>query len=293
MNLPENTNLPYFTYGLFKPNEPAHHTISQYLTGEPKPYTINGIGLWIRDGLPVVDLNRPDQVKGAELKFKPELQEQVYSTICNFVSAGDQGIYTWDVLETKEFTINLLVGKEPQKGSIESDIANWTAKTDPMFTTAMDVIQKKIDQNAMHEFIEKPFAWDRFFELLMAYQLLWSSIERYCSFTYGLMLEPIEKRHHLARSEVFRKYLKQILKEHVQHHQTDTIYHSQSLDDYKRLDADKPIYSIDYYYYIRNNLAHRGKSEWRDGDIIRIALIELHRLFRLILDDTLLNRPTA
>jgi len=289
MNLPKNTNLPYFSYGLFKPDEPAHHTIRQYLTGEPKPWTINGIGLWIRDGLPVADLNRPGQIKGVELKLKPELQEQAYSTICNFVSAGDQGIYTWGELKTKEFTANILVGKEPQKGSIESDISNWTAETDPMFTTAIDVIQKKIDQNALQKFVEKPFAWDRFFELLMAYQLLWSSIERYCSFTYGLMLEPREKRHQLAMCDLFQKYLKQVLKEHVHLNQKDTIYHSQSLNDYRRLDPDKPIYSIDYYYYIRNNLAHRGKSEWRDGDIIRIALIELHRIFRLILNDTLFN----
>jgi hypothetical protein len=291
MKIPDNVNLPYFAYGLFKPNEPAHHTISQYLIETPKPRTINGIGFWIRDGLPVADLNRPDQLEGVELGFKPELQTQAYETICNFISAGDQGIYTWGELKIEEITLNILVGKEPQKGSIESDTSNWTAKTDPLFTIAMEMIQQKIDGNALQGFVEKPFAWDRFFELLMSYQLLWSSIERHCSFTYGLMLKPSDKRHEMAKSVEFQKYLKQVLREHVQLHQTDTIYHSHSLDDGKRLDADRPIYSIDYYYYIRNNLAHRGKSEWRDGDIIRIALIELHRIFKLILNDTLVNNP--
>ena len=71
MKIPENTNLPYFAYGLFKSDEPAHHTISQYLTEEPKPWTINDFGFWIRDGLPVADLNRPGQIDGFELRFKP------------------------------------------------------------------------------------------------------------------------------------------------------------------------------------------------------------------------------
>jgi hypothetical protein len=61
MKMPSDMNLPYFAYGLFKPNEPAHSAISQYLTEKPKPWTINDIGFWIRDGLPVVDLNRPGQ----------------------------------------------------------------------------------------------------------------------------------------------------------------------------------------------------------------------------------------
>jgi hypothetical protein len=57
-------------------------------------------------------------------------------------------------LKTGEFTANILVGKEPRKVTIETDISDWMAKTDPMFTTAMDIVQKKIDKNAMHEFVE-------------------------------------------------------------------------------------------------------------------------------------------
>jgi len=44
-----------------------------------------------------------------------------------------------------------------------------------------------------------------------------------------------------------------------------------------------PSSAVLYYYQVRNNLSHRGKGAWVDGEIIRASLQELKAIFDAVL----------
>lgn len=286
---PNDVKLPYFAYGLFKPNEPAHNQISEFVENISESMSISNSHLWIRDGLPIINLQSGRQVVGYELKFREEKFEDAYNAISNFVSLGDLRLYEWDVLnlgdnEGKSYKrMNVLTWHKVPEIPADNISEEWSAKNDPMFTDAMKIIKEKTDKYAQEVFAGKPFEWDRFFELQMAYLLLWTAIERYCSFTYGPFLSSGKKRQALAVSKSFQDALKKVLKESNHFQRVCFIHDSKDLKKWKELNAHKPISSIDYYYIVRCNLAHRGKSEFSDGEIIRHSLIELFNIFQSVL----------
>jgi hypothetical protein len=296
MELPENPNFPYFAYGLFKPNELAFNKISKFLDGQPESLRVTNCCLWIRDGLPLIQVKSKGVVKGVSLKFRENDRKDAYSTISDFLSIGQESPYKWDVINLKReesedpIKMNVLIGRNLGKGSKKTRLPAWCAKEDPMFTEAMDKIKGKIKKFAKIEFDREHFEWDRFFELEMAYLLLWVAIERYCSFAYGPLLAPTEKITTLSYEASFQTALKKILNKSERVNKVPELY------DYRYIDksslkavANKPTSSIKYYYRARSNLVHRGKSEWVDGEIIRFSLKNLYEIFSIVLSETLFN----
>jgi len=122
------------------------------------------------------------------------------------------------------------------------------------------------------------FDWERLFRLQMAYLLLWTAIERYCSLAYGPGLEPSKKIIKLAEDKLFEKILREIIERKA------IIYDSRDPKDKYELDVDDISSTIQYYYAVRSNLSHRGKGAWKDGEIIRLSLRELLNIFKLFLN---------
>ena len=58
-------------------------------------------------------------------------------------------------------------------------------------------------------------------------------------------------------------------------------------DSAERLDPADPLGSIDYYYQVRSNIVHRGKSVHDDLALVRESLSELEAIFKDVLDATL------
>jgi hypothetical protein len=296
MEKPNNIKLTFFAYGLFKPNEPAYNQINKFVENISESMSISNSHLWIRDGLPIINCQSGGQVVGYEITFREENHEDAYNAISKFVSIGDIRLYEWDLLNLVDDegnifkSMNILTWQKPPQFSTDDIIEEWSAKYDPMFTVAMKIIKGKIDNHAQGLFVGKPFEWDRFFELQMAYLLLWTAIERYCAFAYGPFLSSGEKRRALAVSEPFQEALIKVLKGSDHLKRVCVIYDSQDPEKWKRLNAYRPIDSINYYYFVRCNLAHRGKSEFRDGEIIRLSLIELFKIFQIVLEETLFSQ---
>jgi hypothetical protein len=66
---------------------------------------------------------------------------------------------------------------------------------------------------------------------------------------------------------------------------TDEVADSRDPKDPVPLDPANPTSAALYYYQVRNNLSHRGKGAWADGEIVRNSLRELKKIF-----DAVLNR---
>ena len=138
---------------------------------------------------------------------------------------------------------------------------------------------------AQREFESAPpddFDWSRLFQLQMGYLLLWTAIERYCALSYGPNLDPMEKVRMLGHDPTFIRALTRVSR-------NERVFDSRDPGDRAILDPQQPSSSAKYYYLVRNNLSHRGKGAWKDGEIIRQSLLELLDIFQIVLQDRLLH----
>lgn len=96
----------------------------------------------------------------------------------------------------------------------------------------------------------------------MAYLLLWSSIERYVSLRYHLGDDVMAKISQLAGEPAFAESLRGNVTK------TRTIYRTDRPVDMEILDPGSPGKSLDYYYQVRSNITHRGKSVVQDHKVL-------------------------
>jgi len=276
-----NINLPLFVYGLFKPGQLAYRQIERLVDGTPQPALVNG-ELYIRDGLPLFSpLDTDNAIKGYILKFKTNEAQHAYKIVADF---EPEKHYKWDQIEVPETKqkANILIGEKPEKGSILLEhINDWSGSLDPVFTSAMKLVKETAEDYGRAPFqgdlLESD--WIRLFRLQMGYLLLWSGIERFAAFAYGPKLEPMKKIGSLSKDPLFQTAL--------QIYVTRTAQITDCRDpnrDYS-LDSSDPESSAKFFYQVRNNLSHRGKGAYKDGEIVRIALLELKDVFQFMLQE--------
>ena len=82
MDIPKNSSLPFFAYGVFKPNELAFLQIKGFV--ESCSETVIPGTLRIRDGLPIISLEeRHGRVQGSLIQFYAEAGQDAYSRIAD------------------------------------------------------------------------------------------------------------------------------------------------------------------------------------------------------------------
>lgn len=170
--------------------------------------------------------------------------------------------------------VNVLLGRSPTKGSVESEQAEWDGRSDPLFTSALAVIEETLGSSSGFEWDLKPL-----FRLQMAYLLLWSSIERYVSLRYHLGDKVTEKVNSLAEEAAFAHALQENVKN------GRTIFRADRPGEKIVLDPSNPRKSLGYYYQIRSNITHRGKGVVRDHEILKDSLSELLSIFKYVLKE--------
>jgi hypothetical protein len=198
---PDNPDLPFFSYGLFRPGQPGFSRIRDLVLAAEAGWSARG-KLLERDGLPMLDQGS-ELVGGHLIRFINGKSVEAYSIIN---SIEPDKLYLWKtagvVKKGNEESANVLFGRKPRRGSIPAEYAIWDGKNEPLFTKALDVVRKTIDEY-------KDFDWDLepFFRLQMAYLLLWCSIERFVSFKYHLGKNAAAKVFKLAEDPVFARAL--------------------------------------------------------------------------------------
>jgi gamma-glutamylcyclotransferase (GGCT)/AIG2-like uncharacterized protein YtfP len=280
LNPPKDTSLPYFAYGLFRPDGPAYRQIQKLVEGNPVKATAPG-SLWARDGLPLLKIDTSGCVRGYVMSFHDDDANRAYCIISRFEPRQH---YCWEKIELQQpkKVANALVGRRPERASVQIEEGEWTAWQDPVLTVGLDIVRQAAEKHARQEFTSAPpdsFEWPRLFHLQMAYLLLWTIIERYTALSYGPGLKPMERIKCLGEDQVFKSALQRKLA------RQERIYDSRDPEDSARLDRKDGPSSAKYYYLVRNNLSHRGKGAWKDGEIVRRSLRELLDIFCLVLKE--------
>src|SRR5690606_21531981 len=150
-----------------------------------------------------------------------------------------------------------LVGRSPRKGSVPA-AEGWDGRNDPLFTTALQVVQETLETNADFDWNLKPM-----FRLQMAYLLLWSSIERYASLRYHLGDRAVDKVMQVADgTEVAQRMKQRVSRKH-------RVQRAGQPRDHYELNPNEARKSLSYYYQIRSSITHRGKGVVRDHETVR------------------------
>lgn len=272
MNFPR-ADLPFFAYGLFKPGQLGFLRLRELVVHSELDCALRG-ALLERDGLPIVDEEGGDEIRGSLIFFDERKVVEAYLSIRELEPDKH---YRWGVGDVKANQgiqkANVLFGRRPSKGSSPVKQLDWDGKEDPLFTSALEVVQEIGEQNMRLESDLKPL-----FRLQMAYLLLWSAIERYVSFRYHLGSDVYAKVKKLAEEEAFVVGLRE------QVSGRRTLYRADKPGEEEVLDVSRPSKSLSYYYQVRSNITHRGKAVERDFDTLRDSLEELHKIFRTVLD---------
>lgn len=275
---------PFFAYGLFKPGQLGYHRIKEYVE-RTRGGILEGT-LLVRDGAPILELGSAGEVGGEILHFQNDIVERAYQAILE-LEPGNQ--YQWttanvtagggvDDVVGESVRVNILEGRNPQNGTSEIGAKMWDGEDDPLFTTALDVVEDILEEYS-------GFDWEdsvAFFQIQMAYLLLWSSIERYVSLRYGLKgtqgeTKPYKKRQEMATEPAFAEGAQSVIRHE---RRGDVISRSDRPHISIILDPDNPESVLDYYWQVRSNLAHRGKSAPLEFDMLHASAYELLRIFR-------------
>jgi gamma-glutamylcyclotransferase (GGCT)/AIG2-like uncharacterized protein YtfP len=181
--LPEKPHLPVFVYGTLMQGQPGFHQLAEF-TPQVRPAQIPGL-LFLRDGLPLLELGSGGPVTGQLLEFPEEFQAEALDTICRF---EPRQLYEWHQVKTLDgIQANALQGRYLNRGSPEEVPGNrWFWEMDPVFSDALEVVRATAQKYAGEEFPNAPRVdWSRAFHVQMAYLLLWSVLERFSALAIG------------------------------------------------------------------------------------------------------------
>lgn len=275
-NLPNDTSLPFFAYGLFRPGQLAFYQICKFVKNSERQ-SIPG-ELKLRDGIPILKENPESTVYGVLINFNDNDLSKAYNQINGF---EPERYYRWIETTTLDnIKCNVLLGKSPDRGTSELDMG-WDWREDPYFTTVLTEIKSILKKTN-----QRPIGPDDTIPLIrlqMAYLMLWTSIERFATLKYNLKKEPHAKIMHIAKEEIYIQSLKKHVKEPKQERDYRVVSTADLSTQY-HLNPNNPKKSLEYYYQIRSNVVHRGKAVFYDYRLIRRSLGQLLAIFEDIIN---------
>ncbi len=264
MDLPENTLLLMFAYGVLQAGELAFLRVKEYVD-DVIPADVSG-KLRIRDGLPLLELGVEGHVAGSLLVFRPEASGRAYYRIVELEPAKQ---YAWQTVQVavkgEKREANTLVGVNISNGSVPFESDRWQGRDDPFFKEAFQVVKETLGD----EVGPAPVDLRPLFRVQMGYLLLWAVLERYAALRYHLAGEVTGKIDYIAQEPAFREALQL----HVSERRV--VFRTDDPGQRCKLNRDNPKDSLRYYFQVRCNATHRGKAAGRDYDLLLKSSREL------------------
>ena len=273
----------WFVYGSLKPGELGFRRI-ETLVAESFPAQLGGWRLALRDGLPVVVKEPGSTVNGFVLEAKQDHFDALNLGIRSFEDPNTyvESVATVATRDSEHLQVRVNAAKHPNKSQLEPvSSGGWSVSDDLLFRHALPVLNQQAHQpEPVYPDSDEMAFWEGYLPLKGTFLNLWTVFERYVAFAQpALQNLPTEDRgdgeececkagpkmtdHYLALHE---SDLGTQLLEYVQTLPRERIYRS---DRVKR--PVRTSVPWEYWYGVRNNAAHRGKSAIRDVRIVHDA----------------------
>ena len=269
MQMPTDTTLPFFSYGIFRVGGISFMCIKEHIKNIDKNKRALG-QLLVRDGIPILDTEEKSFYADGDIcYFKDAECEEAYGKI---IGLEPEKYYTWEQQEIAGVKVNLLSGVKAKKGSVVAESPFWDSwNDDALFSTAFEIIDEDL---VSMEF--KSIDGKKFLKLQMLYLLLWTSIERYLGLRYSFRGAEISSK---MRSLAINKNFAEILERRTEKSRYREIYSTDKVENALRFNNANAKKSLEYYYQVRCNITHRGKAALDDSDLVEKCLVDLKDTF--------------
>jgi len=286
LKIPKDISLPFFAYDVFKPSQVAFSRIKDYIDEKNCKWNIEvSYPLHLVNGVPYLfkSRNQYNRTQGSLIYFKQEYAYDAYQTISKSKSYK---MYKWDTIKdyynNQEMNVLVANKKYVKVGNLENTYCYDKTK-DPMIIEVICTIWENIIP-----LLGYPMNISNFLNLQMNYIFLWSAIDRYGILRYGNHnkkgnSKQFDNLRDLAEEEFFKEA---ILKYADVHNKNPEVFSSEDFRSFK-LDKTKSLCCMRYYYAIRCNVVHMGKSSTDDYHGLKYALIELLFIYMHVLRHTL------
>lgn len=262
--------LPYFVYGPLKPDQPGHGRVHADI-GHVESATLDDYGLRVRDGLPGLVALDGGQTSGALLFPRPGREHALRTTVTAFALGG---IYTARDVHVRadgrrQRAITCVFANGTDGYPNEGDEGWWSIALDPLLARGLPLLVEQI-ADAAHAFAEDPEQrgeagdsemgkfWGGYLPLLGQYLIVWSALERYLTLAFAERTVPAALRK-LAATQEGKDAVDGVWAPAVQE-----VFNSQTLVPIAWSEAR----AWDFWYQVRCNAVHRGKSADRDAALV-------------------------
>lgn len=278
----------FLAYGTFKPNQVSFSLIEDYVEDCNKS-TLQNYRLLHRNGMPMIEKNEGYNTSCYLIKFDSDYSEKAYNLISK---SRSDSLFEWVEIDIDSKRVNCLIAKckpdpenkhpcKPLGEPYHSD--NYDGKEDIGFYRTLDFIESNLNEIPMSNITS-----DYFLFLQMNYMLLWAVIDKYNALRYGgwgQMANVIK----LSKENAFREAMQEYV-----HNRDYVVYSSRGDQDFK-LDVERDSNKgyelmISYYYHLRCNITHGGKVIFQDSEPVKLAIEDLLKVMRYILNDAF-NMP--
>ena len=275
----DKLNLPFFAYDVFKPGEVAFSRIKKFIDEDKsiKDYCVE-YPLDIVNGVPFLFKNHRNYylTQGCLFYFKNNVDAiKAYEIISQ---AKSYKLYGWTTIDDGHLRMNVLVGRNNIiKVPYHENRGIYYGKEDPMLVRALYTIWNNILPILSNRYPSS----DDFFNIQMNYTMLWSSIDRFLVLKFGKRNQQ-ENLKCLVNEKSFKDAVSLFSDKNDK---MPTVF---SNEDYRtfQLNKEKPLCCIRYYYTIRCNVVHTGKSRYSDYQLLRYAVLELLQIYIYVLRDS-------
>ena len=273
----------FLAYGTFKPNQVSFSLIEDCVeNGYELP--LQNYRLLHRNGMPMIEKSEGDTTSCYILKFKGDCAERAYNRISK---SRSDSLFEWIEINIDSQIVNCLIAKrkpdpdDPCKCKLLGDPYHsdeYDGKEDVGFYRTLDFIESNLKETHLSNIYQ-----DEFLFLQMNYMLLWAVIDKYMSLRYGGwgQMKSVRK---LSKEPALREAIGKYVQSREQ-----PVYSSRGDEDF---DLDVEIRSnkgyedmMKYYYHIRCNITHGGKVIYQNSDLVRLAIEDLLKVMRYILND--------
>jgi hypothetical protein len=270
MQMPTDTSLPFFSYGIFRAGGISFICIKEHIKNIEKNKRAVG-RLLVRDGIPILDTQEKSFYADGDICYFKEAEcEEAYGKI---IGLEPEKYYTWELQEIEGIKVNLLSGVRAKKGSVVAESSFWDSwNDDALFNTAFEIIEEDLPKLGIN-FIDGK----KFLKLQMLYLLLWTSIERYLGLRYSFRGSEISSK---IRSLSSNQNFIEILARRTAQSTYRVIYSTDRVDDAVKFDSTNAKKSLEYYYQVRCNITHRGKAALGDSALVEKCLVDLTAIYK-------------
>lgn len=264
----------FFAYGVFMPNQVGYSLIKDYVCGgDDEIVVLKNYSLMHRNGMPMITRVQGSKTCGYLLEFCEDTARDAYNVISD---SRSNSLYEWIELPIKSQRVNCLVSKAKRFG-IPYYFDKYDGKHDLGFYDALNYIDRNLKSSNSILSDEESL-----FFIQMNYMMLWSIIDKYTSLRYGGWGQ-VENVIKLSKENAFRKSLRA----QIENRERMEVFSSRSSEKCT-LDLNqskKYEKSAKYYYQLRCNITHGGKTRYEEGEKVKLALEDLSKVMRDVLDD--------